>query len=139
VLALDVGKRRIGLAGTDPTGALVLPLEVLKRRSAREDLDHLLGVIDDRKVQVLVVGIPIREDGSEGKIAKDARFFAGKLAALRPALQIEFHDEAYTTVEAEDRLRKRGMDGRKRKAVVDAVAAQVILESWLAARAQPAG
>lgn len=132
-----MGKRRIGLAGTDPTGALVLPLKVLRRRSLREDLDHLLGLIDERQVQVLVVGIPIREDGSEGKIAKDARFIGGKLAALRPALQIEYFDEAYTTVEAEDRLRERGLDGRKRKAVVDAVAAQVILESWLDRKSAP--
>ena len=136
-LALDVGKRRIGLAGTDPTGALVLPLKVLRRRSLREDLDHLLGLIDERQVQVLVVGVPIREDGAEGKIAKDARFIGGKLAALRPALQIEYFDEAYTTVEAEERLRERGLDGRKRKAVVDAVAAQVILESWLDRKLAP--
>ena len=132
ILALDVGKRRIGLAATDPTGTLVLPLHVLQRTSARADIDHLLALIDEREVEVLVVGIPIREDGSEGKVARDARFLADKLQALRPALQVAFQDEAYSTAEAEERLIERGMDGRERRKVVDAVAAQVILESWLA-------
>jgi len=132
ILCLDVGKRRIGVAGTDPTGALALPLHVVQRTSPRQDLDQLLASIDDRGVTQLVIGIPIREDGSEGRIARDARFLAGKLQQLRPALAIHFQDEAYSTAEADERLMERGMDGRQRRQVVDAVAAQVILESWMA-------
>jgi len=129
ILCLDVGKRRIGLAGT--AGEVVLPLHVLRRTSPRRDLDELLATIDERGVDQLVVGIPIREDGSEGRIARDARFLATKLQQLRPALRIHFQDEAYSTVEAEERLTQRGMDGRSRRQVVDAVAAQVILETWM--------
>jgi len=137
VLALDVGKRRIGVAATDPSGALALPLEVWTRRSPREDIDHLLALVDQREAELLLVGIPVREDGSEGRIAKDARFLAGKIDALRPALQTVFFDEAYTTVEAEERLRERGLDGRQRKEMVDAVAAQVLLETWMARESTP--
>lgn len=137
VLCLDVGKRRIGLAGTDPTDTLVLPLQVLERSSPRRDLDQLLDVIDDRSVTLVVVGIPLREDGSEGRIAKDARFLATKLLQLRDGLDVEFQDEAYSTVEADERLMERGMDARQRREVVDAVAAQVILESWKARQAPP--
>jgi len=127
-----VGKRRIGVAATDPTGSLALAVEVLKRTSPRADIDHLVGLIDDRGVATLVVGIPLREDGNEGRVARDARFLAAKIAALRPALQVVFQDEAYSTVEAHERLAARGMDGRRQRTVVDAVAAQIILEDWLA-------
>ncbi len=135
-LALDLGKRRIGIAATDPSGTLALALEVLTRVSVRSDLDRLLELIDARDVEVLVVGIPVRADGSEGRIARDARFFAAKLADARPSLRVAYHDEAYSTVEAHDRLQQRHMDGRQQRKVVDAVAAQVILEDWLVATQQ---
>ena len=126
-----MGKRRIGLAASDAERILAFPLDVLQRTSPRADLDHLLARIDERRVGVLVVGIPVREDGSDGRIAKDARFLGGKLAALRPALQVEYTDEAYTTVEAEERLRERGLDSRAQRPVIDSVAAQILLEGWL--------
>ena len=69
-----MGKRRIGVAATDPGGTLALALEVLTRTSVRADLDRLLALIDTRDVETLVVGIPLRADGSEGRIARDARF-----------------------------------------------------------------
>jgi putative holliday junction resolvase len=109
---------------------------VLSRTSPRADLDHILALIDARDVEVLVVGIPVRADGSEGRIARDARFFAAKLSDARPSLRVAYHDEAYSTVEAHDRLQQRDMDGRQQRKVVDAVAAQVILEDWLAAERQ---
>lgn len=129
-----MGKRRIGIAATDPTGTLALALEVLTRGSPRTDIDHLVELIDDRAVAILVVGLPLREDGSEGRVARDARFIAGKMVALRPALQVVYQDEAYSTVEAHERLTQRGMDGRQQRSVVDAVAAQIILEDWMAAQ-----
>ncbi len=126
-----MGKRRIGVAASDAERILAFPLDVLHRTSARADLDHLLARIDERGIGVVVVGIPVREDGSEGRIAKDARFFGSKLAALRPGLRIEYADEAYTTVEAEERLRERGLDSRAQRGIIDSVAAQIILEGWL--------
>ena len=126
-----MGKRRIGVAASDAERILAFPLDVLHRSSPRADLDHLLAQIDERDVGVVVIGIPVREDGSEGRIAKDARFLGGKLAALRPGLRVEYADEAYTTVEAEERLRERGMDSRAQRSVIDSVAAQVLLEGWL--------
>jgi putative Holliday junction resolvase len=131
VLALDVGKRRIGLAGTDPTGTIALPLSVLRRTSPHADIDALLTLIDGRQVQLLLVGIALREDGSEGPASRDARFLAAKLTQVRPELQLVFTDEAYTTTEAHDLLRQRGMDGRAQRQVVDAIAAQLILEGWM--------
>ena len=126
-----MGRRRIGLAVTDPGRILALPLELLVRTSPRADIDALLRAIDERGVAVLVVGIPVREDGSQGRIAKDARFLAEKLLQLRPHLRIDYEDEAYTTSEAEQRLHERGLDTRQQRAILDSVAAQVILEGWL--------
>ena len=135
-----MGKRRIGLAASDAERILAFPLDVLQRSSPRADLDHLLARIDERRVGVLVVGIPVREGGSEGRISKDARFLGSKLAALRPALQVEYADEAYTTVEAEERLRERGLDSRAQRSVIDSVAAQILLEGWLdRVQADPGG
>jgi len=131
-----VGKRRIGIAGTDPGGTLALALEVLVRTAPRADLEHLLELIDAREITTLVVGIPVREDGSEGRIARDARFLANKLVELRPGLSVAYQDEAYSTAEAHERLTQRGMDGRQQRRIVDAIAAQVILEDWLASREQ---
>ncbi len=126
-----MGRRRIGLAATDPAGVVALPLSVLTRTSPRADIDALLAIVDERQVELLVVGIPLREDGSEGPAARDARFLADRLTRARPELRLAFSDEAYTTSEAHALLRERGMDGRARRAVVDAVAAQLILEGWL--------
>ena len=133
ILALDVGKRRIGLAANDATGTLALPLQVLGRTNLTADLDHLLAVIDERQVEVLLLGIPLREDGSEGPMGREGRFLAAKLTAARPALRVATHDEAYSTVEAEQRLRERGLTAREQRSVIDAMAAVVILEDWLAA------
>ncbi len=139
MLALDVGKQRIGLAVSDPSGTIALPLDVLERSRPRDDLDHLLTCVDDRGVGIVVVGIPFREDGSEGRIARDARFFGSKLAALRKGLRIEYADEAYTTVEATERLRLRGITARDQRSIIDSVAAQVLLEGWLERAARDPG
>ncbi len=133
ILALDVGKRRIGLAATDATGTLVLPLQVLRRTNLTADLDLLLAVIDERRVKLLLLGMPRREDGSDGPMGREGRFLARKLMAARPSLRLATHDEAYSTVEAEQRLRERGMNARDQRRVIDAMAAVVILEDWLAA------
>ncbi len=134
-----MGKRRIGLAASDPSGSMALPLEVCIRSSPRADLDHILARLEERGVGVVVVGIPVREDGSEGRIAKDARFLGSKLAALRPGLRVEYADEAYTTVEAAERLRERGLDARSQRPIIDSVAAQVLLEGWLARASENPG
>ncbi len=134
-----MGKRRIGLALGAPSRTLTLPLDVLQRTSPRADLDQLLARIDGDAVGVVVVGIPVREDGSEGRIAKDARFLGSKLSELRPQLHVDYLDEAYTTVEAEERLRERGLDARAQRPIIDSVAAQVLLEGWLARAAADPG
>jgi len=137
-LALDVGDKRIGLAATDELGQGVWPQKTLLRRDLSSDLQEILGIIRDRKIEGLIFGLPFNMDGTEGPQAKKVRAFA---AALQRALEkeslkipVEWCDERLTSWEAEGRLVERGLKGQKRKANVDAMAACLILEDYLARR-----
>ncbi len=130
VLGIDLGSRRIGLAVSDPDGKLALPAGTLERRSAEKDLAALREVIEEREVEKIVVGLPIHMDGRAGPEAEAARSFAQKLSEA-VGLPVETFDERWTTREAERALRETGRKGKKRKSVVDSVAATLLLRAWL--------
>lgn len=138
VLGIDYGERRIGLAVSDPGGTLALPVGTLERRGWRRDLAALRAVIEEREVDRIVVGLPLHLDGREGETAAAARRFAGRLAEAT-ALPVETLDERWTTREAERALAEAGRRGRRRRAVVDAVAATLLLRSFLERGARAAG
>lgn len=136
VLALDVGTKTIGLAGTDPMRMLALPLHTLARQSVVKDADALALLCRQRKVSQLVVGLPLELDGSEGRSARLARQ-VGEALVQRTGLPLCWVDERFSTVEARHRLRQAGLDERAQRAVVDAAAAAVILEDWMDAQRPP--
>jgi putative Holliday junction resolvase len=139
-VGVDFGRRRIGMAVSDATGMLarawrMVPAAATPAASAVRVaalVQPLTG--DDDGVDAVVVGLPRRLDGSESDQAPSVRAFASELARLtgRP---IVFQDERLTSVEAESRLARRERDWRKRKAMIDAEAAAIILQDFLDARA----
>jgi putative Holliday junction resolvase len=135
-LALDLGRRRIGLAVSDASG-LARGLETVTRKTRLEDIARIARIARERNAGVLVVGLPLNMDGSAGPQAEFSRRFAGALGEAT-GLPVELHDERLTSVEAERRLRSHGWTlerflEQKRKGAVDRMAAIVLLEDWLRA------
>ncbi len=132
-LALDLGDRRIGVALGDSRSALARPLEVFFRTSRAADQQHVAALIAQHHVEALVVGLPLNMDGTEGSQAAWVRDYSAALGAAvsRP---VHFWDERLTTVEAADILHAQGKSARKDW--IDAVAAAVILQSFLDAQRQ---
>jgi putative Holliday junction resolvase len=129
ILALDWGKRRIGLAATDELGLTIQGLPTLVRTNRAEDLELLENLIRERSVQRIVVGKPLQTDGSTGKSANLAEQF-GRSLANRAGLRVEFVDERLTSHEARQRLAQTGTR-RPNKADVDRMSAILILEDYL--------
>ncbi len=130
ILALDLGKRRIGLAISDELGITAQGLQTLERTNIREDLDRLAQLIAERCVSLILVGNPIHMSGREGRGSEAAREFGRRLSE-RAGVPAEFRDERLTTVEAQRVLKDAGASLRRRIASVDRMAAVILLESYL--------
>ena len=131
ILALDVGKRRIGVAITDPLALTARPHSTIPRN--REAPQKIAAIIHEMEIGKLLVGLPLHLSGAEGEQAADVRSFVERLAPLI-SIPVEFRDERLTTVEAEQRLWDKRGDWRKRKKEIDAVAASVMLQDYLRER-----
>lgn len=105
----------------------------MERRSLKNDLDAIRSRLADRDVSLIVVGLPLNMDGTEGPSARAARAFAEHLGSAT-GLPVEMFDERLTSIEAEERLREASASRAAKKAARDAVAAAVILEGWLESR-----
>jgi putative Holliday junction resolvase len=128
VLGIDAGERRVGIALSDELRILATPWGVLDRgHGLAPVLDALIAVTQREDVRHMVVGLPLNADGSQGRQAKRAQDFA-RVAARVVGLPVEMWDERLSTREAEAIVRAQG--GRKRQ-VLDAVAAAVILQDYL--------
>ena len=132
IAALDLGRRRIGVAVTDAAAMGAHPVGIVERRALKHDLDAIDAMLRDRHVSVIVVGLPLNMDGSEGPAALSARKFAAAVSAAL-GVTVELFDERLTSFEARERL--SDMPARKgaRKTGLDALAAVVILEGWMQA------
>jgi putative Holliday junction resolvase len=130
-LGVDVGSVRVGLAASDPSGLLATPVETL-RRDARDgsDLARIAEEVLEREAIEVLVGLPRSLSGREGPAAEAARAYAGLLAE-RVAVPVRLVDERLSTVAAHRSLRSSGVKGRKQRAVVDQVAAVVLLQAAL--------
>jgi len=134
ILALDLGKKRIGLAVSDPLGITAQGLPNLERKNKRIDLDALARLIEERGVTRVVVGNPLHMSGFAGRQSEWAREFAGELAE-HTGIPVRLWDERLTTVEANRVLRSSGMGYEKRARAVDRLSAVILLQSYLDARA----
>jgi len=130
ILALDVGKRRIGLAVSDPLGITAQGLPNLERSNKRSDLDTLDRLARDREVGLFLMGNPVNMGGAEGRQSAWVREFAGALER-RTGLPVKLWDERLTTVEAGRVLRASGVSIQKRAAAVDRLSAVILLQSYL--------
>jgi putative Holliday junction resolvase len=131
VLGIDYGDARIGIAMSDETAFLASPLTTIQTGSGA--VDEIVALVETRRVEQVVIGLPLNMDGSAGPAAQKVRAFAAK---LRENLQVPVteSDERLTTVTACDQLREAGLDGKKRKGVIDMAAARIILQDWLDAQ-----
>jgi len=131
-LGLDLGSKRIGVAISDDQGRVATPIETIIRSRGDRAVDHraMAKLVDDWDAGVVVVGLPLSLDGSEGPAAQAVR---EEVAELRAALTVpvELIDERFTTVTADRHLRQQGVRGKSRTAVIDRAAAAVLLQSWL--------
>ncbi|MDR3703817.1 MAG: Holliday junction resolvase RuvX [Candidatus Sulfopaludibacter sp.] len=130
ILALDLGKKRIGLAISDPLGITAQGMPNLNRTNKRGDLDVLERLIGEREVGLILLGNPINMRGSEGRQSGWVREFAGALEA-RTGLPVKLWDERLTSVEAGRVLRSSGISIEKRAAAVDRLSAVILLQSYL--------
>ncbi len=133
IAALDVGEARIGVAVSDELGITAQGVGVVRRVGGRRDLEALAGLLAPYALTRLVVGLPIAMSGVEGTAAAKVRQFAAK-AGEHLGLPVEFWDERLTTVAAERVLIEADVSRRRRREVVDKVAATLILQGYLASR-----
>ena len=139
-LGIDVGSRRIGTALSDHLGLLAAPWRAVQVGRGRE-LDEIAAMVAEREIEIIVIGLPVSLDGSEGPQAATVRAFVERLQARlaqarpdAPPIPIEFADERFTTAEAERLLLQRNLSREQRRARIDAAAAAIMLQDWLDAR-----
>ena len=132
ILALDYGTKRIGVALSDELGWTAQPLETFERRTLDRDLAHIQELVQAHDVKQVLVGLPFRLNGEEGPAAKAVQGFVDCLGKAL-AVPVVTWDERLTTREAEDLLIAADVSRKKRKGVVDRVAAAILLQGYLEA------
>jgi putative holliday junction resolvase len=138
ILALDLGKRRIGLAISDDLGITAQGLPTLQRKNNRTDLAELARLVREKAVDLLLVGNPLHMSGDAGVQAENARSFAD-LVSNYTGKPSKLWDERLTTVEASRVLRDSGISLEKRKQAIDRLSAVILLQSYLDFRAMEEG
>jgi putative Holliday junction resolvase len=129
ILAVDLGSKRVGLALTDPLKMIASPFKTLHYRSEKQLVADLLAVIEANAVETVVIGLPLHEDSTESEGSTRSRSFAAKLN--RNGIDTVLWDERYTSRDAEESLRRCGLDRRRALAKIDSIAASYILEDYL--------
>ncbi len=130
ILALDLGKKRIGLALSDPLGLTAQGLPTLQRVNIRTDLAELDRLATEYDVRLILLGLPLHMSGDEGRQAEHAREFGVRLAEWT-GREVRLWDERLTTVEAQRVLKSSGISIAKRARAVDRLSAQILLDSFL--------
>ncbi len=139
ILALDLGDVRVGLALSDPLGITAQPLGKFERRGPKVDLRRVRELIGEHEVERVVVGHPLLLSGEAGERALDAQDFAARLERSLAGVPVVLWDERLSTVEAERAMIRGDVRRKKRKQVIDTLAATLILQSYLDAQAAGAG
>jgi putative Holliday junction resolvase len=136
ILAIDHGSKRIGFALSDELGWTAQPLETFYRRNPDADIRHIQNLVREHEVGQVLVGMPFRLDGEVGPAAKVVEAF---IQTLEPALSVPVivWDERMTTCAAEDLLIAADVGRKKRKGIIDRIAAAILLQSYLASLEKP--
>ena len=134
-MGLDVGSKTVGVAVSDELGFSAHPVKTVRRTNLRADLHELARLISEQEVVRLIVGLPLNMNGSEGPRAGESRKLGEALAA-QTKLPVVYWDERLTSVAAEKSLIEADVSRKKRKEVIDQVAACLILQGWLDSQPQ---
>ncbi len=130
-LGLDIGQRRIGVAGCDGTGLIATGLTTLERTNFRHDLAQLKHWVDLRQAQILVVGLPYTMSGNLGYQAEKIQTIAERFSQSLE-IPLEYIDERLTSIEAQEQLKmQKRFNARQDKGMIDKQAAAIILQQWL--------
>jgi putative Holliday junction resolvase len=129
-LGIDHGDARIGIAATDDFGILAHPVETIDRAKT-DPVERIAQLAELRGIRTLVLGLPVRMDGTEGDSAAKVRSFAALLRARIPDIPLVFVDETLSTASASQKLREAGRKARQQKSVIDQAAAVEILNYWM--------
>lgn len=130
IMSVDFGRARTGIAVCDKSEFLASPVTVINEKYVPELVKKVAALASEKNAELIVVGLPINMDGSEGESALNARRFADDLRQASK-IDVDMLDERCTTMEAHQLLNATNTRGKKRKAVVDAVSAVIILENYL--------
>lgn len=136
VLAVDFGDARTGLAATDWTGSIVVPLPRIDARDETAVITAIVELVRERQTQLVVLGMPLTLDGTPGQRALRTAAFRDR---LQKALSIEVTtvDESHSTDEAHERLKQGGLTAKRRKDLADSIAALIILERYRSTQRRP--
>lgn len=130
ILAIDYGDARIGLAISDESETIATPIGTYLSQSMRKDIDYLAALSKERGAGLIVLGLPINMDGSQGERAAKTTAFGTVLERVS-GISVVYKDERLTTVSAEKALIESNVRREKRKQVIDTLSAQIILQSYL--------
>lgn len=133
IMSVDYGDVRTGVAVCDKNEILASPVSVITETDAEKLADKIIAFAKELRAESFVVGLPKNMDGSEGFRAEACKAFASMLGE-KSGLEVNLYDERLTTVSAHNALNATNTRGKKRKAVVDAVSAVMILEDFMAYR-----
>ncbi|OGS21336.1 MAG: hypothetical protein A2252_08840 [Elusimicrobia bacterium RIFOXYA2_FULL_39_19] len=128
ILAIDYGERRIGLAVSDPLGMTAQPFETLIKDGG--EIKIIAGIIKEKEVTRIIVGLPVNMNDTQSEMTKTVMAFAETLKTIT-TVPVEFVDERLTSIEANERARDMQLNPKKRKMVIDQIAAAIILEDYL--------
>lgn len=130
VLGLDIGEKRIGVAVSDPSGTVASPLTVLDAKRVLGDGRDLVRLAEDQAVELVVIGMPLSLDGSEGPQAARIRASGNRLAHFL-TVPVEYYDERLSSTQARRAMTEAGVSDRHKRGSIDMVAAALFLQSYL--------
>jgi putative Holliday junction resolvase len=133
ILAVDFGKRRVGLAISDPTGSIAFPLKTIDRKKDTDPLEEqIASIVSENEVQRVVIGLPLTENGKRGRRAVEVESFVSR---LRSTIDCQVHtwDERYSTIRAVRVMHEIGEKTGNDKGKVDRISAVIILQNYLEA------
>lgn len=130
ILGLDIGEKRIGIALSDPLGWIAQSLKTLERKSIKNDVEEIIKIINDYQVEKVVVGLPKNMNGTLGESGQKVVNFCEKLLD-KINIELIYEDERLTTMAAEKVLIDADLSRKKRKGVIDSLAATFILQTYL--------
>ena len=130
ILAIDHGQARIGLAATDELGIAAHAVETI-HPARTEPLQRIAHLVAERGIKLILLGLPLRLDGTEGDAARRVRIFGTQLTEAIPGVPLRYSDERLSTTSASRKLREAGKSARDQKSIIDQAAALEILNDWL--------